>query len=203
MQINNFNQILSLLNFTNEDHFYFLQIIQRRRENPEMLKNSRTVKSFCISSKEQFIEKFEEIKILCKFYNARAYIDLNRKSFERTSYLMLEKITNCLINKTYKASRSIFDHACGNHDVEIDKKWMIDLDIKNESILNEVINQIKRCDSDYIYPIYDVIPTINGFHILTYKFNSKQIEPYQCIQSFAIHKNANTLLYYDSQSFIT
>lgn len=44
IKVNNFEQIESLLDFTSSNDFYFVQIIQRKKENPEIShhKSNRT-----------------------------------------------------------------------------------------------------------------------------------------------------------------
>lgn len=195
--VNNLEIIEQYLEFEDPDQFYFIEIIKRRKENPNIEKNAKLVKTFHINSKNQLLEKFTEIQNLCKFYNARAYIDLNRKSFKNTAFIMLQKITDCLINETYKSIKSGFDSACGEHTIEEDKKWLIDVDVKNEEILENIIERIEGCESEYINSVIGTIPTLNGWHIITYKFNYKQLEPYQCVHPFDVHKHGLTLLYYE------
>jgi hypothetical protein len=143
------------------------------------------------------MEKFAEIQSLCKFHNARAYIELNRRSFKKTAFIMLQKITNVLTNETYRSLKSAFDSACGEHTIEEDKKWVIDVDVKNEEVLENIIEHIEGCESEYINSVIGTIPTLNGWHIITYKFNHKQLEPYQCVQQFDVHRHGLTLLYYE------
>lgn len=197
MIVNNLQRILPNLIFGDPDTFYFVQIIKRRKENDQMKDNNKLVKSFHISTREELITKFAEIQSLCKFHNARAYIDLNRRSFEKTAYLVLQKVTTALINKTYRSIKSIYDTACNEHTIEVDKLWLIDVDIKNEEILEEIMQQINCCNSEFEEIVIKTIPTLNGWHIITHKFNYRQLEPYQCIQPFDVHKHGKTLLYYE------
>ena len=43
-----------------------------------------------------------------------------------------------------------------------------------------------------------VLPTINGYHIITHPFNLKQLEPFIATNPLDIHRNNPTLLYYKS-----
>lgn len=195
--VNNLEKIQQYLKFENSDQFYFIQIVKRRKENENLDKNHRIVKTFHINSKEQLLSKFTEIQSLCKFHNARAYIDLNRKSFEKTAYILLQKVADCLVNKTYQSIKSGFDSACGLHTIEKDKLWLLDIDLKNPDILENIIEQVEKYDSDYEEIVLGTLETLNGYHVITRKFNSKQAEPYQCMQRFDIHKQCNVLLYYE------
>ena len=57
---NNFDQIRDLLKFES-DYFYFIQIIQRKKENPELGANNRIIRSYNISSLEKFDKYKDEI----------------------------------------------------------------------------------------------------------------------------------------------
>ena len=63
--IDNFNQIRNLLQFNSPNDFYFVQIIRRKKENPEMKERnnsySRCIKSYYINSIEKFDTKKDEI----------------------------------------------------------------------------------------------------------------------------------------------
>ena len=47
--IDNFELIKSLLKFESPDDFYHLQILKRKKENPELGSNSRVVKTYYVS----------------------------------------------------------------------------------------------------------------------------------------------------------
>jgi hypothetical protein len=100
--VDNFKQIADFLTFDNEDDFYHLQILKRKKENPEIGSNSYVIRTYCIRSKEHLIEKMVEIINLCTQHNARAYINLNRRSFERAAFHTLKKVTDIIMNKDYK-----------------------------------------------------------------------------------------------------
>ncbi len=111
--INNFRQITELLKFDSEDDFYHLQILKRKKENPELGSNSYVIRTYCIRSKEHLVEKMDEIINLCIYNNARAYINLNRRSFERAAFHTLKKISDIIMNKDYKSVRNAFESVCG------------------------------------------------------------------------------------------
>ena len=95
--INNFEQIKKLLEFRSEDDFYFLQILQRKKDHPAgkvngTNNNSRLIKAYFIKSIEhlEFVEP--EIIELCKLFQARAGINLNRRSFKNSRSSVSPKI---------------------------------------------------------------------------------------------------------------
>ena len=100
--INNFEQIKNLLHFENEDIFYHLQILKRKKENPEIGRNSYLIKTYYVTSNEYLDKVKDEIINLCDFNKARAYINLNPRSFEKTAFNTLKKISDIIMNKDYK-----------------------------------------------------------------------------------------------------
>ena len=65
---NNFEQIRNILKFE-DDYFYFIQIIQRKKENPELGSSNRVIRSYNISSLEKFDKDKDEIMInIISFY---------------------------------------------------------------------------------------------------------------------------------------
>ena len=48
--IDNLEKVLPLLEFESEDDFYYLQILQRKKENPQLGSNSRVIKNYYITS---------------------------------------------------------------------------------------------------------------------------------------------------------
>lgn len=80
MVIDNFDLILDQLSFNNKNEFYFLQIIQRKKDGNKDLhvrNGYRLIKSYYVYSKEELINLKDRIIELCKNNNARAYINLN------------------------------------------------------------------------------------------------------------------------------
>src|SRR5690606_18040190 len=100
--VDNFDQIANLLSFESEDDFYHLQILMRKKDLPDHKKaknnNARCIKTYYIKNKEYFLEKREEIISLCHMFTARAYINLNRKSFKKASLQLLSEVTTRIIN---------------------------------------------------------------------------------------------------------
>ena len=124
MEINNLQLIKPLLNFANDDVFYHLQILKRKKEHPSLGSNSYVVKTYYISSIEYLEFKMSEIIELCKFHQARAYINLIPRSFEKIAFHTLKKVTDCIMNKDYKSVRKAYESICGKygHGDKINKK---------------------------------------------------------------------------------
>ena len=208
MIVNNFEQISKLLTFESEDDFYHLQILMRKKDSPEHLReqrnNARCLKTYYIKSREHLFKKQDEIISLCNMFTARAYINLNRKSFKRASLYMLSELSDRIIYEQYDHVYRAYDTVIGQANVNVgEKRWIIDVDSKEMSVLGQTAEAICKCqssrtvnDEGHYDNIYDYIPTVNGWHIITYPFNIKQIEPFQCTHPFDIQKNNPTLLYF-------
>jgi hypothetical protein len=63
--IDNLKLILPFLKFESQDDFYYLQILQRKKENAELGSNSRVIKNYYIKSEEYLLDRYDEIKKLC------------------------------------------------------------------------------------------------------------------------------------------
>ena len=75
--INNFKLIQKNLTFNNERSFYFIQILKRKKENPEMKSDSIAIDNFYIFSVDQLTKVMPHIITKCEENKARAYIKMN------------------------------------------------------------------------------------------------------------------------------
>lgn len=85
-EVDNFDRICKILEFNKKDEFYFLQIIQRKKDgNVTDTGNNgyRTIKTYYIYSVEQLRKKKDKIKELCLKNNARAYINVIGEMLKR------------------------------------------------------------------------------------------------------------------------
>ena len=60
-KIDNFEQIENLLTFNNEDEFYMLQLLKRKKENPDMKGDSQPIKTVYLHRKGQLLELKEDL----------------------------------------------------------------------------------------------------------------------------------------------
>jgi len=194
----NFEQIEKLLIFDSEDDFYHLQILKRKKENPDIGSNSYVVRTYCIRSKENLMEKRTEITEMCNTHNARAYINLSPRSFEKMAFHTLKKISDIIMNKDYKEVRKAFESVCGTYGNGKHKRWLIDIDWVDFEDTTDVQTKIIPLLADLqretgVEPLLEYIPTKNGIHIITRPFNTstfKYLHP-----KIDIHKNNPTILY--------
>jgi len=187
--IDNFEIIKELLRFESEDDFYHLQILQRKKENPEIGSNSRVIKTYYVYSIDYLESIKPEIINLCEFHNARACINLNSRSLERAAFHTLKKITDIIMNKDWKSVHKAYDSVCGTFTSGRDKSWIIDIDVKDLDEVNRITNIIHLVE-----PIGNkriaTIETKNGYHLITQPFNLSKVDIHH-----DIHKNNPTILY--------
>lgn len=185
MEVNNLEIIKNILTFDSPDDFYHLQIIKRKKENPELGSNSYIVKTYYISSIEHLEKHFDEIVSICNFHKARAGINLNKRSFEKVGFNTLKKITDQIMNKDFKSIRNAYNSVCGNcSNAGKEKKWIIDVDSLDMNVLNETYEKFPKEN------IITTLPTRNGYHIITKPFNLQQFNV-----GHDIHKDNPTILY--------
>jgi len=192
--IDNFEQIKQYLTFDGSDDFYYVQIIQRRKENPELKTNNYMVKSYAISSIDYLDMKKKEIVTLCELHNARAYINLNKRSFEKCAYHSMKKLTDVILAKSFKSAKKVFDSVASAYSSDKEKKWLIDVDdmeFPSPLMMAHIEHNCKPYDPD---KIIGVIKTLNGCHLITKPFNIVQFrDKYPDVE---VKKNSPTLLYY-------
>lgn len=168
--INTLEQIKPFLVFPSEDIFYDLQIIQRRKENPDMETNHRTVKHYSIKSIEHLERVLPEIIKICDVLNARACINLNRRSFEFLAKQMLKKIPDIYLADSYMTMGSAYESLIGLYTAEPKdlRKWIVDIDIDSVAVVIEVQEFIKKNNPKV--KIWTILKTKNGFHLITTPF---------------------------------
>jgi len=201
--VDNFEKIIPLLKFDSEDDFYHLQILMRKKENPHLGSNSYVVKTYYIRSIEYLLNKKDEIINLCEFNNARACINLNRRSFEKIAFHTLKKVTDQIMNKDFKSVRKAYESVCGRFSNEPEKKWVIDIDYKNYAYLNQIeMTQKFNQTIQKIEKLIEItgkdtnivkIPTKNGEHWICNPFNTEEFKTQ--FGGIDIHKDNPTILY--------
>lgn len=205
--VNNFDLIIPLLEFESEDEFYFVQILQRKKDNPGGVKgannSSRLIKAYYIRSVEQLNDLKEEMIFFANHFNARVGINLNKRSFYKTAFNTLKKIAELMHNKNFKDVRRAWNTSCGIHNGG-DKVWLLDVDkitdkdiletfdnpeIRREFYMKAIINESLPEGNKVIAKI----PSKSGYHLITKPFDARKF--YEEFPEIEIHKNNPTSLY--------
>lgn len=191
----NFEKIKRYLTFNSSDDFYFIQIIQRSKDNPQLGANNKVIKTYSINSIESFNAKEKEIKLLCETFNARAYIHLTKRSYKDVALEMLSNLVNRIRCNQQEEIYRCFNTACGTTYQKEDKTWIIDIDEKldDNSILDILSFVENKCEP--IGPKFKLaVSTVRGYHLIVTPFN---VETFKLkYPNIDIHKNNPTLLYF-------
>jgi len=196
----NFDIIRDKLIFLNERSFYFIQILKRNKENPDMKGYSELISYFYIFNKEQYDKAIPKIIELCEKHRARAYIKLNvldaRSVMCKQGELLFQDMRKDGWNYIKKNVRRImrialnirfgwwqnvvqsylFNSACGQCGKQdgADRLYLIDLDdVEHESDeMYEVAEFINTLEpKDVTDKLRVSLPTRNGCHLIVTGFN--------------------------------
>jgi len=201
--IDNFKLIESLLKFDSKDIFYFLQLLQRKKENPDLPKSVRVIDIFYIDSIEKLQQHKERIISKCTTFKARAYINLNKRSYKKVALEVLKETARLISEETYKPIKNVWDTACGKTSAETSetKTWIIDVD--NSDVMFKVkllkkLRDLQPVNNRYSKVIAE-IPTPNGYHFITKPFNKAEFNElfsrWHTIPRPDVHTNNPTILY--------
>lgn len=202
-EVNNFDKICNLLEFNNPDEFYFLQIIQRKKDgNITDTGNNgyRTIKTYYIYSVEQLRKKEAKIKELCLKNNARAYININKRNAKEVALAAIQQYAKLISEGNAYQGYRVYDSACGSTRARGYKPlWVVDVDSKDTEYLTKIISIINKCRGTEEVKVKHQIPTLNGYHLITIGFDINQFKQELAINqldSIDIQKDNPTLLYY-------
>lgn len=201
--IDNFEIIKPLLTFNNPNEFYFVQIIQRKKdfiENKDKYgvsrlgrnNNNRLIKAYYIYSIEQLEAYKQEIIKLCELFNARCGINLGKRHQKDVTLKCLEMISIALRKDNFDGISKIYNSACGKGETT-DKFWIIDLDKEDLPRYSEIANILYNCEPINTTKILATIPSKTGIHLITSKFNRQKFNEW--LPNIEIHTNNPTNLY--------
>lgn len=161
------------------DLFFHLELIQRKKEVPDINKNSNIVKSYAIKNFDYLVTKLKtEIIPICDVTNARAMINLNPKSFRRVTLSMLRRLSEYIEDNFYEgAVTKIFDSCTASSSIDksrgVEKLWLIDIDTKDKEVYDKVQSLVNLTDPGLPNElrVRGGIETKNGYHLFTVPFN--------------------------------
>lgn len=205
--IDNSNKIRSRLDFSG-GIFYYLQVLQRRKDNPGQSWISRQRYSRIIKNLKDFDESYAIAKSISDLYNARVYIDLSPGSLEKLTLCALKELSERVYNKSYSDIYRIFDKLAPLEETKVKngKRWMIDVDYKVGSPEFKAVINYLRGNSEI--HIEEGMPTPAGVHVIILPFNYPQAFKdlklldndrnymLQTGETFGLKLDCNTILYY-------
>jgi hypothetical protein len=189
----NFDKIASILKFDSEDDFYYLQILQRKKENKELGSNSRVIRNYYINSVDHLMKRKEEIVRLCEVFNARASIRLNRRSYSKVAFKAMQNLANTMSNREYKFVGKSYDRACGQCHNDPDKTWILDIDGRHDAYFTDDITHFIGLREPIGDKFIAEIPSKNGVHLIVKPFNLTDFKEFY--PDVEIHKDNPTNLY--------
>ena len=193
--INNIELIKPLLNFSEVGDFYMLYIFKRKKDQTTDKANHqsvRTIKTYCIESIEQLENRYDEVIQLCEMFKARGYIHIQKQNHKDVAMNMITEIVT-RIQSGQINQKNVFDSVVGQIKTN-EKRWIVDIDSKDAGELAGVmlsINMLCRPEGDKIEAM---IPTKNGFHLITKRFDVMEFK--KQYPNIDIQKKNPTLLYY-------
>ena len=201
--IDNIELIKPLLTFSDPEDFYMLYVFKRKKDQPEGEKDNhqsvRTIRSYCIGSMEQLNTRYEEIKMLCEVFHARAYIHVAKQNHKDVSLEMMVELATRIKSNSHR-QQGLFASVVGQIKT-YEKRWIVDVDTKDEKVLQHLITVIADCkpimyneDGTINHKIIEMIPTKNGVHLITSRFDVTEFKKYY--PDIDIQKKNPTLLYY-------
>ena len=196
--INNIEIIKPLLNFEKQGDFYMLYVFKRKKDQPEGERDNhqsvRTIKTYCIESIDHLERRYEEIKQLCEIFKARAYIHVQKQNHFDVSLNMMVTLAQ-RIQDGQNNQKGLFDSVVGQIKTK-EKRWIVDVDSKDERITERIINLINGIRPDG-NKVETIIPTKNGYHLITKRFDVMEFRKYMQLAGDVpdIQKKNPTLLY--------
>lgn len=194
MAIDNTEKIRPLLKFEKDMSFYFLEIIKRRKENPDLPKHAHLVKDYFINSVEKFDKILPEVRSLCDEHNARAYIRLNVRDYEKIALHFNKRLAELLLAKDYKNVFRSYASVVGEFHHDSNPKWVVDIDWKDEVDSRKVLELIEELPPETNESkLVVALGTKNGIHLITRPFRLDEFK--RTFPKVEVHKDATTILY--------
>ena len=201
MSVNNFDQIRSMLEFPEKTSFYFLQVLKRRKENPDLGKDMKHIADYYIYSLDQFDELKPRIIAQCDAENARAYFRINRRDAKKVAMQVLKITVDHIMSENYRAVKNAFASCAGRFHSDPDKRWIVDIDnisidsfnhSEEQHKMRELILDLQRETENE--PMMKFISTKGGVHIITRPFNLNKFKSQY--PEIDVHKDNPTCLYF-------
>ena len=198
--IDNIQLIKPLLNFSEKGDFYMLYVFKRKKDQPEGERDNhqsvRTIKTSCIESLDHLDRRWEEIIQLCEMFKARAYIHVQKQNHFDVSLNMMVALAQRIQNGNTN-QKGLFDSVVGQIKTQ-EKRWIVDIDTKDEITVHRIVHIIDSNIKPEGSKIITCIPTKNGYHLITNRFDVLEFTKYMKLQGDVpdIQKKNPTLLYY-------
>lgn len=198
MIIDNWKLIRSKLDFSDPDKFYFIELMQRKKDNDSFPANNRMVKYYFVYSLEYYDRIEPEVKKLSDCTGARVYILLNRRSYKKCALNLLADAAKMCIDNNFQHFPNLISSVVGKYSDEPFKNWVVDIDTLYVSKVGDIIKFINSLEPYTVESkIKFAVPTLHGVHLITSPFNCQKFS--EMYPDIDIHKDNPTLLYFKSE----
>lgn len=201
MTIDNFNVVAPWFdNLSDQGDFYFVQVIQRKKEC-NIGSNNNIIKDYYFFDEKSFLNKKEEIVTLCKTFNARAYFWVNPRNCKQIQYEIIREALEAIECNSKKLFKCVSKAIGQRKNTNYKSKWILDFDTKDWGLINKYLEVIYRCRPDGV-KVNTFIKTVNGIHVITDPFDLEQFKQKVAIaklDNMDIHKDNPTVLYYSNE----
>jgi hypothetical protein len=176
MTIDNFFNVAGFMSFENENDFYHIQIISRKKDNGV---KDFGIKEYSVRSVESLYKIENEVKQLCEMFNARAYVYVNKRNYKNIALKMIKELSDIVCDENYKKCKQAFKSCCGKYSAAGDSKiWIIDVDVIDKIRIEPIGNTVHAliCDDSNVCERYvDKIRTVSGWHFLIRPCDTRQL----------------------------
>lgn len=202
----------------NENDFFVVRILQRRKDNPELELGVKQLKVYSFYSWEEFEKQEDRIKEICDLNNARAYIRLNKQNSLDVSYRCVEEMMQNLRNGNAKKNENVWNSVAGKGGSK--DWWVVDIDedhigcyqslkfslhaLYAKRYSDKVWNLVSDTDVPEPFHINEWMVenlTKSGVHLICKPFDTRVLQEYnrelqsEGLPLIEIQKDANTVLY--------
>jgi len=205
--VDNFVEVEKLLNFQDDKEFYFLQILKRKKENPDMKGDSVPLKTVYIHRHGQLLDIAPDLIEMAEAKNARIYLNPNVKSSKKALLQCIAEMARRAAAEDYFKPHKIYDSVVGQIGACRDNRWIVDIDndyIENylgrsvdmdsmEEFVKKVLDTLEECEPKNTDKYAGHVVTRNGIHIITRPFNPVAFS--KVFPKLDVHKNNPTLVY--------
>lgn len=165
--VDNFDLVSNLMNFKSDDDFYFLEIIKRKKDNPnDAFRYRQFITYYWIKSTAHLQSLKQEIIDICLKNNARAYIYMNPRSAQ-----VVNDYAKVLVKRFAQRGKGYGKYR--GHEIEFasgqHKDWdsrpisFLDIDSTDTTIFKKVHEIL---DEHGITPLAEYKTPNGGLHIL-------------------------------------
>jgi len=200
MKVDNFSIAREWMDFSGDGEFYFLEVLQRKKDFPESereaVRDHRVLACWLVDSIEKLDRIEEEVKALCQLKNARAYLNVCKKAKKSAALQLMRECVSMIENEEYRGLEGKLASAAGKCSaVKGFKKFLIDVDTRDLETLKEVRRLVEEAGPGAKVTVF---PSPSGWHFVTDPFDVQKFNELggSKLENVEVKHNASTVLYY-------